>query len=434
MNRAPAARPFRLTRLGSLLGLLGVLSGGCSSLGGGVDREVALGLRAHGLDPAAIVVPWQLDPEMRAWVHQHVPDNLAAEDRLTHLLSALLASDGLALSYEAGVTTTAREVFASHHANCLAFTSLFVGLAREIGVPVFYLEIGDVERFEREGNLVIESGHVTAGYGSGTLLRILDFTPAAKTNYRQYRRLSDLTAIALFYSNRGAELLKEGRAPEAVGWLRTATRVDPDLARGWVNYGVALRRTGDRQAAEAAYRRALEADPTAVAAYQNLAALLFASGRSAEGDELMALSGRLDIHNPFNFLALGDVAVAHGRIDEAKRFYHRALRLEGAGAEAAAALGEVALAGGDRREAKRWLRKAGSSTDPRVQRLAARLAGEPGAGRGGPPGTVPAPAVPAAGSGRGPDPPPAMALMAAGAGRAAALPPGPPPGRPEGRR
>src|SRR6202035_4378392 len=99
------------------------------------DFELQHGLRARGLDPASVTVPWRLNAEMRQWVHHVVPDNLGNEERLQRLLSALLGSDGLALEYKAGTTATAQEVFASHQANCLAFTSIFGGTARGVGGP-----------------------------------------------------------------------------------------------------------------------------------------------------------------------------------------------------------------------------------------------------------------------------------------------------------
>jgi len=376
--RAPA-RGVVLVRCvaGACLALLGVVAAGCRSLSSSTAEgfELASTLRARGLDPGSVIIPWQINGEMRKWVRHEVPDNLAAEDRLQRLMNGLLGSSGLALEYKAGTTTTAQEVFASRQANCLAFTSLFVGLAREVGVPVFYLDIGDVEKFERDGNLVVESGHITAGYGSGSLLRILEFTPLGTASYRQLHRVSDLTAIALFYSNRGAELLRGGKEQEALSWLTKAVAIDPELSRGWINYGVALRRTGDAAGAEKAYRKALEDDPSSVAAYQNLAAVLFASGRSREADELLALSGKLDSRNPFNYLSLGDVAMRNGRTEEARGFYHKAERLEGAAAESEAALGQLALATGDKRAARRWLHKAAARDggNERVQRLAAQL-------------------------------------------------------------
>jgi tetratricopeptide (TPR) repeat protein len=361
-------------------GAAALCAGGCASLDlqHRQQAEITRQLHDRGLDPASIVVPWQIDAEMREWVHQQVPNRVSPDQRLSRLLGALLDgdNDGLGLEYEAGANGTAQDAFASGKANCLAFTNLFVGLARELDVPVFYLEIGDIEKFARAGNLVVQSGHVTAGYDSGGKIRILDFDPEERPTYRQLHRVTDLTAIALYYSNLGAQLLERDQDREALGWLDTAVRLDPELARAWINRGVALRRTGDPVAAEAAYRRALEADPNAVAGYQDLAALLFGSGRSREGEELMALSARLDARNPFNLLSLGDLSVAHGRLDEARRFYRKAERQDNAAAEAEAALGELSLATGDRAEARRWLQKARSrdAANDRVRRLEAALA------------------------------------------------------------
>ncbi len=420
-----------LCAAGCLLGLLALLGGaGCRSTSPQVSQEAALRheLRARGLDLGAVTIPWQLTAEMRQWVHQQVPDNLDVEARLQRLLSALLGSDGLGLEYQAGTTGTAQEVFASRRANCLGFTSIFVGMARELGVDVFYLDVGDVEKFEREGNLVVESGHITAGYGAGSMLRILEFTPVATPSYRQLRRVSDRTAVSLYYSNRGAELLRAGNEGEALTWLRKAVLLDPELARARINYGVALRRTGDAAGAEAAYRKALEDDPGAVAAYQNLASLLYAAGRRSEADDLMALSSKLDNRNPFNFLALGDVARGHGRTEEARHFYRKAEHLEGAQAEAEAALGQLALLTGDRRGARRWFLKAAArdTGNDRVQRLAEELGeklprkAQPAAKPAGVAGST---ASAAAG-------PPASAGTSPPAGPQASLPPGPAPASP----
>lgn len=361
---------------GALLGM------GCASAGSGSGDEVATELRERGLDPADVVIPYEITDEMRQWAAAKVPEVSEEEDRLERLLAVLVDPRELALRYESGHSATAVETFASRTANCLAFTSLFVGLARSLGVPAFYVDVEDVERFEKEGDLMVISGHVSAGYdlGTGGTLKILDFTPNRLAGYRRVRPLSDLTAIALFHSNRGAELLRTGRQEEAMGWLEKAVRIDPELAGAWVNLGVALRRNGDVQAAEAAYRTALEADPATAAAYQNLAALLRMRGQDGEAGELLAVATRVSSRNPFSYLALGDISFARGRMEEARRFYRQALRYGRDQAEAYAAMGQVALAAGKSGEARKWLRKA-SELEPaneRVQRLGVRLEGPAG--------------------------------------------------------
>ncbi|HYN21634.1 MAG TPA: tetratricopeptide repeat protein, partial [Thermoanaerobaculia bacterium] len=319
--------------------------------------------------------------EMRDWAHRIVPHDTDPEKRLEVLLAGIFDPGKLDLQYEARYTATAQEVFKTKRANCLAFTSLFVGMAREVGVPVFFLAVDDVERFEKEGDLVVVSGHVSAGYGVGPEIKILDFSAAPQTpTYRRVHRISDLTAVALFHSNRGGELLRLGKHDEALPWLQRAVAVDPDLSGAWINYGVALRRAGKATEAEAAYRKALEVDPTAVSAYQNLASMLRSQGKKQEAEDLMALSSKLGSRNPFIYLSLGDLSLIHGRLDEARRFYKRALRLYRGSAEPYAAMGIVALAAGDSGEAERWLRKAVAidQENQRVKALVARLGGGKG--------------------------------------------------------
>lgn len=352
-------------------------SGCVSSTGTLSSSQVERELRSRGLDPAEVVVPYQISDDMRQWVHQVVPAETPVEKRLEVLLNGLVDPDKLKVQYEPRYTATAEEVFRTRRANCLAFTSLFVGMAREIGVPAFFLEVDDIEKFEKEGDLVVVSGHVSAGYGSGPEVKILDFSANAQPNYRRVRQIPDLRAIALFHSNRGGELLRTGRHQEALPWLTKAVAIDPELSSAWINYGVSLRRNGDLAGAEKAYRKALEVDPEAVSAYQNLAALLRHQGNTQEADDLMEVSSRLGSRNPFIYLALGDVSMAHGRLDEARRFYKRAIRLYRDSAEPYAAMGLASLAGGDSVDAQRWLRKAVAidQENQRVKLLLARLGG-----------------------------------------------------------
>jgi tetratricopeptide (TPR) repeat protein len=311
-----------------------------------------------GLDPAAVVVPFEVSTEMRVWLRREVSNAGEADARLTGLLRALFDRSGLQLEYESDYSVTAREAFETHRANCLSFTNLFVGLAREMGLPAYFLEVDDVQRFTRDGDLVVVSGHVTAAYGPAQERVILDFTQGQAVNYREVREISDLRAIALYYSNRGAGELREGRHAEARRWLETAIVLDPELAGAWTNLGVAQRRTGDYAGAESSYRRALEADPRSASAYQNLGALLKMRGRTAESEQILELSRTLDSRNPFLYLDLGDVSLAQGRMEEAERYYRRALRLDDTLAESHAAMGLLFWRMGRPAEASRWLKRA----------------------------------------------------------------------------
>ena len=212
------------------------------------------------------------------------------------------------ITYQRGVTHTARDVWATRRANCLSFTHLFVGLARELDIPVYYLRVSDLQRYEKDGDLVVASEHVTAAYGPPASRKVLDFTVRETETYRSIQPLSDLAALALFYSNQGAERIRDGSYEAALRLLDTATRLDPQLPDAWLNRGVALRRLGRPDEAEESYWRALEIDPGTTAAQQNLAALLATQGRTLQADELLALVDRRGNRNPFSYLALGDLS------------------------------------------------------------------------------------------------------------------------------
>lgn len=369
----------------SWMALLALGSLGCASPGGPLGTgELQKALQAQGVDPASVVIPFEITDEMRAWAHAQVPESIPQEERLDKLLAAMVDPARLELRYEGGRTVTAKEAFESHRANCLAFTSLFVGLARELGIPAYYLDVEDVERFEKEGDLMLISGHVSAGFSiGGGKVKILDFSPAGMPAYRRVYRVSDQRAVALYYSNRGAEALQAGSVAEALTWLRKGVEIDPDFGGGWVNLGVALRRAGDTPGAEAAYRKALEVDPQTASAYSNLASLLRSRGEDAEAERLLAIAANVDRRNPFSYVALGDLSMAQGRLEEARRFYRRAFRLNQEDAEVCAALGMVALAAGNPGEARKWLRRAESMDreNGRVRQLGDRLAGPVGPAR-----------------------------------------------------
>jgi Flp pilus assembly protein TadD len=326
-------------------------------------------LRSGGLEPTHVVVPYRLSAEMKRWLVERVPKALPShEDRILYLSRSLFQSPNFRIQYVRGYTGTAMEVFETQQANCLAFTLLFIGMARELGVPAYFLEVRDSESYRKEGDLVVVSDHVAVGYGPTHDLRIIDFGAREGAAYRRITLVDDYRAIAMFYSNRGAEELRSSRYDAALDWLRSAVAIDPDYAGSWVNLGVALRRSGDIEGAEAAYRTALELDLHSTSALQNLAALLHFRGREEEALDLLALADRASNRNPFTYLTLGDLNMRHGRMDEAGRFYRKALRRQGENAESLAAMGLWTLERGDKKGARTWLRRA-EDLDPEAGRV-----------------------------------------------------------------
>jgi tetratricopeptide (TPR) repeat protein len=330
-----------------------------------------------GLDGEALIEPLVIDQPMRNFARAAVEKSGGqARQRQQALIDDLIDPEALHLTYQWGHTGTTAEVFTTGEANCLAFTNLFIGMARAVGLPVYYLLVRDGETFRKEDDLVIVSDHVAVGYGYGDSRMIIDLAAEPEADLRRLKPISDLTALALYYTNRGAEALRRDEIEDALEQLRTAVALDAEMASIWINYGVALRRNGQPRAAEDAYRRALDLDPRARSALVNLASLLRMEDRLQEAKGLEAILARSPGRNPFTYLALGDISLANGRPEEAARLYRRAIGLNRQSAEAWAALGRAALAQGNRDAARRALRKARKrdQNHPRIALLERALA------------------------------------------------------------
>ncbi|MEO7794627.1 MAG: hypothetical protein ABIV06_07610, partial [Thermoanaerobaculia bacterium] len=85
---------LRVARLGLLTGLIlsAFGAGGCATqrLGASMQHKLQDQIRASGLDPATVEVPFSATDEMRRWLAAEVPASTRRETQLTWLLQALL--------------------------------------------------------------------------------------------------------------------------------------------------------------------------------------------------------------------------------------------------------------------------------------------------------------------------------------------------------
>jgi Flp pilus assembly protein TadD len=351
-------------------------------------RGPSLEQQLEALGLSHIEVPFDVTPEMVEWAMSVVPIRATKEIQINNLLVGLQQSKEINLQYDSRANATAKEAFATGEANCLSFTFLIVGLAKELGLELDLMKIEDVLDLSEDGDLVVIENHVTAAWGPPLHRMVLEFTPNARFHYKDLRPLTELQAIALYYSNLGADAIREDRLEDAAEALVIASKLDPTSSTTWTNLGVARRRLGQLDEAELAYKAALEVNPLATSAHHNLAALLAMTGREDQAIEILEKLEVLKHSEPYPLLALGDIHRSRGELDQAEHYYRQAGRSRPGEAAHLAALGEIALDRGDQNKAERYLRRARRREEghSRVQRLSARLAAsamEPEAGSGG---------------------------------------------------
>ncbi len=348
--------------MAALTAALALGAAGCAGSGRQVYTPAALRAELLGRTPpipaADLVVPFELPPAALATAARVVRDAKTDREKIELLVKAMFDPKVFALQNDGSATTTGAEALAARRGNCVAMASIFIGLARSVGLDARYIDASSrvSETHYAEDGSTVHLGHVSALVNTGNDRTGLDFARLGPIKW--YRPLDDLEALGHYYNNRGYDLLEdareEGGAPDwaaAERLFRLAVAVKPGFARAWNNLGIAAARQGRRDDAVGAYREATRLDPTLSAAHANLGAV---------------------------WLQAGDLPAA-------LRELGRAAELDPKGADIQYNLAVARLRSGDRPGALQALRRAISlrASYPGARALLERLApGSPGAGGG----------------------------------------------------
>src|ERR1700758_1426727 len=110
--------------------------------------------RVSAEDLAGIVVPFQVNDEMRLTLQKlRGPIHGGEDHKVTQLIGFVF--DDLGLQYSLAPTRDAAETLRTRRGNCLSFVNLFVGLARDVGLNPFYVEVADYQTWNHRGGMVI---------------------------------------------------------------------------------------------------------------------------------------------------------------------------------------------------------------------------------------------------------------------------------------
>lgn len=162
----------------------------------------------------------------------------------------------------------------------------------------------------------------------------------------------------------GDELLRAGKAAEAVAELQRATELLPGEPRAWNLLGLAYHRAGQPQPATLAYRQALLRDRSnlVAVAHFNLGCLLLEQNLAAGAADALR-SYTLLTNSPAGFARLGSAQVRLRQFAEAEKSFVTALRWDAKNAESLNGLGMIRALRGQRDAAQYFA--AALQTDPK---------------------------------------------------------------------
>ncbi len=293
---------------------------------------------------------------------------------------------GLRLAYDASLTRNAAEAFEARAGNCLSLVMMTAALAQRLGLAVGYQRVYSDTSYSLAGTLTLASGHVNLviGFRPSPLMSgrstaeplVVDFLTPSETAHQRSVPIAEATVVAMYFNNRAAELLVAGDTAAAYWHAREALRHDPRFVGAANTLGVVHQRAGLADAAEAAFRHVLAAEPQSTAALGNLLGLLQAQGRKAEAEPVAARLAALEPVPPLHWLRLGREALAAGDAALALTLLKRELRRQPEQDDVHLALAEAHLRLGNLAQSQHHLAQAAAHTPRQAdqQRYAAKLA------------------------------------------------------------
>ena len=240
----------RTSRAVVYLGATMLLSGCVITPVGPASTTAATMIREGRAQGLALEDPLQVDAEMVQQVDDAVGHHGTQEERLRYLHRYLSDAGYVNFQYLPERSLTARQAFRERRGDCIAYTNLFLALARQIGIRAYFVHVNQVKNYYERDGWSFTSSHVAVGAGRGPTAVIIDFSREVSDWWLSvYDTIEDSAALALFYNNVAVQRMVEGRRPEAEHLFRFLLARAPEVPELYNNLGVLLNR--DHRHAEA---------------------------------------------------------------------------------------------------------------------------------------------------------------------------------------
>jgi hypothetical protein len=274
-----------------------------------------------------LVVPYAVAGKAIVKAHNAVRWQRTRRSKIDALIEAMFSARHFGLEYRPGETLSADETLRRGGGNCMSLASVFVGLARGIGMPAYFVDVSGFvdDELRQSGDVVVRAGHITGVVETGTGAVALDLGLHLRP-YGLHRRLDDIEATGHYYNNRAHDVLMRAHAARGpVPWSEVAReflnaiRVDPEMALAWNNLGVALARQGKNEEALLSYEMAARLDERIASPELNAGLLLLGEGRADQAVVVLREALRRDETSTRARYHLAVALAQSGQIEEALR-------------------------------------------------------------------------------------------------------------------
>jgi len=280
----------------------------------------------HAVPDADILGP---SANMKQILDEHIYGISDYRKRFETLLDLFYSNSLFEKTDEKHRTKTAAETFESGTGNCLSFSFAFLSMARYVDLDVQFQEVSTPPEWDKYEKLIFFNRHINVAFKIKSSMEIeIDFYPPRRfdTKNIETRIISDKRAIAQYYNNIGSEYLRDGYIIDAFRYLVKSIKIDPLLSFAWSNLGSIYNRNKQYEAAEKAYKHAININKREFTAMSNLTRLYAMQGRDKEMAYYKRKVQIFRNKNPYYHFALGERAYARGMYDESLKHFKRAIR------------------------------------------------------------------------------------------------------------
>lgn len=194
--------------------------------------------------------PFEIGEDVKKEVASKINQNQIQYLRLKEIFDFLCQNDRVNFNYNLQENLTSQETYEKRKGNCISYTGLFVSIARELRIPVYFAHLNDIVDFEEKDGSYIASSHIAAGFNDGERTLLVDFLrEKERENYQFYEKIDDLTAYCLFYNNVAVVDILEGKYEEAQKILDFLLSLKPSLNELLNNRGVLYLKKGEYEKA-----------------------------------------------------------------------------------------------------------------------------------------------------------------------------------------
>jgi len=271
----------------------------------------------------------RVSPQMREFADRYGHSSHGEGSRAWSLAYAALDPYLLDFEYDPHITLPADEAFETGRGNCLTFSSLFVAMAREVGLIAWYQEVKIPPVWSNVNQTMLVSKHVNAVVRDRKRNFTVDVSGRKKPAVEQVRRLSDTEAKAQYFNNLGADALIDENLPLAHAYFSKGLESDSQAAYIWSNLGVVLRRNGQTEDAILAYQTAMGLEPQQAVPLNNLYTIYEEDGYQELAEGLRVKVERNRRKNPYYLHYLAEVANEEQRYSDAIKLLSRAIDIDG---------------------------------------------------------------------------------------------------------